>query len=337
MKGDKKEKMKKEEIKRRNLKERGITLVALVVTIIILLILAGVTLNIALSENGLFQRAKGTAKRYENASGNETEILNNLDKTIAELSGEDLRPAIDNDKSYVGKYADLDGDITTAEGIIYADLATDGSGEWGNNGYGKYSYSKETKPLKSYVIGDKVTSDKFGNEELEIISAKKGANGANRFYVMALEDVGSETYYWYKNASGNLNKLEDKTDIEFGKEEPKGKANTEDMIANWNLNGAEGSYGIQDLKDMWGIIKEGNNLSKYGLEWFVPSRAEWSAFGDMIWTKFSKNYSRHNLQLWYWSSSIMSVYDAYCTRFSTGFINGYSVRSNYCVRLSTTF
>ena len=32
------------------LKERGITLIALVVTIIILLILAGVTLNIVLSE-----------------------------------------------------------------------------------------------------------------------------------------------------------------------------------------------------------------------------------------------------------------------------------------------
>ena len=42
MKGDRKEKMKKEEIKRimkrRSLKEQGITLVALVVTIIILLI-----------------------------------------------------------------------------------------------------------------------------------------------------------------------------------------------------------------------------------------------------------------------------------------------------------
>lgn len=34
--------------------EHGITLVALVVTIIILLILAGVTINMALGDNGLF-------------------------------------------------------------------------------------------------------------------------------------------------------------------------------------------------------------------------------------------------------------------------------------------
>ena len=40
------------------LKEKGITLIALVVTIIILLILAGVTLNIALSENGLIKKSK---------------------------------------------------------------------------------------------------------------------------------------------------------------------------------------------------------------------------------------------------------------------------------------
>ncbi len=41
----------------KKLKEKGITLVALVVTIILLLILAGVTLTIALGENGLFKMA----------------------------------------------------------------------------------------------------------------------------------------------------------------------------------------------------------------------------------------------------------------------------------------
>ena len=56
-------------IKRREkkvcLKERGITLIALVVTIIILLILAGVTLNIALSNNGLLEKSKKAVEEYE--------------------------------------------------------------------------------------------------------------------------------------------------------------------------------------------------------------------------------------------------------------------------------
>jgi type II secretory pathway pseudopilin PulG len=49
MKNSKERKHKK---MNRNLKEKGITLVALVVTMIILLILAGVTINLVLSNNG---------------------------------------------------------------------------------------------------------------------------------------------------------------------------------------------------------------------------------------------------------------------------------------------
>ncbi len=74
--------MKKEENKARNLQEKGITLVALVVTIIILLILAGVTINIALSENGLFHRAKNVADRYKVAQTNEQDLLINLEKEL---------------------------------------------------------------------------------------------------------------------------------------------------------------------------------------------------------------------------------------------------------------
>lgn len=40
--------------------QRGITLIALVVTIVVLLILAGVTITYALGENGLFSSAKRT-------------------------------------------------------------------------------------------------------------------------------------------------------------------------------------------------------------------------------------------------------------------------------------
>ena len=53
---------------KKKLKEKGITLIALVVTIIILLILAGVTLNIALSDNGLFNKAKKAADDYNQKS-----------------------------------------------------------------------------------------------------------------------------------------------------------------------------------------------------------------------------------------------------------------------------
>ena len=63
-------------VKKHNLQEKGITLIALVVTIVILLILAGVTLNIALSDNGLFSKAKKAADDYNQKSiGEELQIL----------------------------------------------------------------------------------------------------------------------------------------------------------------------------------------------------------------------------------------------------------------------
>ena len=64
------------------IKERGITLIALVVTIIILLILAGVTLNIALSENGLLGKAKESAESYKTAQQNEIDELTRLEKQL---------------------------------------------------------------------------------------------------------------------------------------------------------------------------------------------------------------------------------------------------------------
>ena len=67
-----KEKLKLNKIvKKQKMQERGITLIALVVTIIILLILAGVTLNIALSDNGLFKKTKEATEKYQKEADKE--------------------------------------------------------------------------------------------------------------------------------------------------------------------------------------------------------------------------------------------------------------------------
>ena len=50
------------------IKSKGITLIALVVTIIVLLILAGVAINLAIGNNGIFTRAQDATIRHENAS-----------------------------------------------------------------------------------------------------------------------------------------------------------------------------------------------------------------------------------------------------------------------------
>ena len=67
-------------------KESGITLVALVVTIVVLLILAGVTINLVVGQNGLINRAKEAAQKTKNATESEMQGMDDLATQLAALS-----------------------------------------------------------------------------------------------------------------------------------------------------------------------------------------------------------------------------------------------------------
>ena len=63
-------------------KERGITLIALVVTIIVLLILAGVAISLTIGQGGLFQRAENAANTWRNAETNQSHAFNEFDSSF---------------------------------------------------------------------------------------------------------------------------------------------------------------------------------------------------------------------------------------------------------------
>jgi len=62
--------------------QKGITLVALVITIIVLLILAGVTISLTLGNEGIFTTAQQAAKNYTNAQDKEIYELDRFDNTV---------------------------------------------------------------------------------------------------------------------------------------------------------------------------------------------------------------------------------------------------------------
>ena len=74
------EKQKENNFKRKE--EKGITLIALVITIVILIILATVTLNVVLGEGGLIQRAQEAKEMTEEAARKEQQAIDNLTKQI---------------------------------------------------------------------------------------------------------------------------------------------------------------------------------------------------------------------------------------------------------------
>ena len=62
--------------------QRGITLIALILTVIVLLILAGVALNFVIGENGILKHAEFATNRYQNSSEKEITDFNTLSNQI---------------------------------------------------------------------------------------------------------------------------------------------------------------------------------------------------------------------------------------------------------------
>ncbi len=251
--------------------------------------------------------------------------LNDFQKIwIKEILGVNLvaEEYILDTESYVGYYADIDGD-GTVDGVIYADLAI------GNTGDGEYGGSTGTYTIpqmadtKKYYIVKKAHSDDFGTKD--VLTAK--GDGNERFYVMALDDISTNEYCWYDAAYGNMSDYNTATSVDFGK----GKQNTEKMIGYWNNE----KYGVQDdsetYKDMLGAIQ-----GEAAKGWYVPSRAEWAAFGGELGIT-SSNYGSFGLSSYYWSSSQTTPYTSWAVVLNSVGMSTIPVSNLRYVRLGSTF
>ena len=86
----------KNSIKNMLKKKKGITLVALVVTIVVLIILAGVTISMVVGDNGIITKAKEAKQNMTNASAEEKELMQNMLNEMNEIEsgigGEEIDP-----------------------------------------------------------------------------------------------------------------------------------------------------------------------------------------------------------------------------------------------------
>ena len=124
--------MKTKEQKNENTK--GITLIALVITIIILIILAGVTINLTLGENGIFSKAEQAKENYMVVANEEKEAVSNVEESIDELigeSGQKVNP--DLAKLKVGDYIKYDTGVTSVgtNGVITCRVLYEASSQYG--------------------------------------------------------------------------------------------------------------------------------------------------------------------------------------------------------------
>ena len=83
--------MRSKELSGKSMKElagsHGITLVALVITIIVLMILAGISLSFVLGDNGILKKAQESADAYKNKAGEESNTLDMVNSYLENMLG----------------------------------------------------------------------------------------------------------------------------------------------------------------------------------------------------------------------------------------------------------
>lgn len=127
-----------------NRKNAGITLVALVITIIILLILAGTTIGLAMNHSGLFEKTKLATEEYNNkVEQEETELGNATNEIESYIDGNRDTVTIPKDEYQMLKNANA---YSTEERRI---------GEWidGSNVY-KKTFITKTPSSNGGIIED---------------------------------------------------------------------------------------------------------------------------------------------------------------------------------------
>lgn len=101
--------------------QRGITLIALVITIVILIILATVTLNVVLGDGGLIQRAQQAKELTEEAAEKEEQQILNLTGYFDELAADSVVEAFKAGDIKVGDYVNYTPDSNSPVNLTEAD------------------------------------------------------------------------------------------------------------------------------------------------------------------------------------------------------------------------
>ena len=166
-----KNKKKSFNLKRLKKEVQGITLIALVVTIIVLLILAGIALNLTVGQNGIFSRAQTATNTWRNTETNEQLAMGELegwiDRYLNGNTGEIEEPeegtllkmfinaqeagcdgtncTNQENHLHIGDYVQLDNPVS-GNAIAY-------SSETGYSSDQTYSINSEKNQLKWRVLG----------------------------------------------------------------------------------------------------------------------------------------------------------------------------------------
>ena len=189
--------------KRSYLKEKGITLIALVVTIVVLLILAGVSLKAIFSENGIIKRAQDAQNKMDQATQNDLDSINELnnwiDGKVNGTTGGGTTGGDDNPTTTTTKISTLVGtvvDKNTKAEDAYGNKITIPKGfkvlaNGTSTESASYTYSGDTIPAVQDGI---VIEDKDGNQFVWVpVGTIKNKNNTTNTITLGRYEFDSST------------------------------------------------------------------------------------------------------------------------------------------------
>ena len=180
-------------MKRKN--QSGITLVALVVTIVVLLILAGVSINLVLGENGLITQAKEAREQTKNAEVNEKTQMDSVSDFISEVVNNTELPQTNETKPYMPENGFMKVEGTNlANGLTIQD--TDGN---------QYVWVEVPKTATVYPTAGlnitEFTTDDYTNIENDLhtytMTYRKGKSTTETSYKDEWYEDTNNTADWY--------------------------------------------------------------------------------------------------------------------------------------------
>ncbi len=206
------------EFKTKFKRNKGITLIALVVTIVVLLILAGISINLILGNNGIINRTQDAKGEYEQAKLNEQKDMDGINNWM-----DDATNALAKVKIYAKLYSYNDGsgsllEISSDPEYVTSETDVTLTEDYGNIGNKKYKYVSEGKEIED----EDGNIEYFYSEEGSILppwlefTSKQGDEYTSEYYgdkfniinVKITENIKpADTSYWFHGLN-NLKNIE---------------------------------------------------------------------------------------------------------------------------------
>ena len=202
--------------------EKGITLIALVVTIVVLLILAGVSLNAIFSENGIIKRAKDAQNKMDQATQNDLDAINGLNNWIdGKINGSSGKNTTGGDDTPTEKPLITDSSLTSNDRTSSESTTVIAKDKKENQVVVPGGFKISSASGESVEQGV-VIEDKEGNQFVWVPVSNINGDGSNKIK----KDDGSEveitlgryTFKREKNSTTNLYEDGTPTIIQKGSE-----------------------------------------------------------------------------------------------------------------------